>query len=311
MLRLDKLAGGAGAGALVLMSAASQAQEAPPSTSGPTLTFEGKIGTEYNSNVAVQELDANTGQGDWAATLNARGEISGSPVEKLTLRGGYEFSQSLHDEFDAFDIALHRGYGEASYDFSGVTAGVITNLAQANLAGDKYLTFTQVSPYLSHQFNDTLFLRVAYAATDKSFEGRSEREATSNAVSADAYFFLNGTTQYIAVSGKALEEDANDNTLDYGAGSARVRYVQRFAAFDRDLTFRAGVEYEKRDYDASTPSIGAPRSDKRAGVDLSLEAPITENIFVEGAYRYGDYQSNLASADYNEQVTSVKLGVKY
>jgi opacity protein-like surface antigen len=311
MLQFNRLAGSVGAGALVLMSAAAHAQEAAPSTSGPTFTFEGKGGAEYNSNVAVQELDANTGQSDWAATINARGEVSGSPVDKLTLRAGYEFSQSLHEEFDSFDITLHRGYGEASYDFSGVTAGVIANLAQANLAGDKYLTFTQVSPYLSRQFNDTLFLRVAYAASDKTFEGRSARDATSDAVSGDAYFFLNGTKQYIAVSGKALEEDANDSSLDYGAGSARVRYVQRFPAFDRDMTFRAGVEYEKRDYDAPTPSIGAPRSDKRAGVDLSLEAPITDNIFVEGSYRYGDYQSNLASADYNEQVTSVKLGVKY
>lgn len=311
MLRFNTLAGGVGVGALILMSVTARAQEAAPSTSGPAFRFEGKIGAEYNSNVAVQELDANTGQGEWAATLNALGEVSGSPIDKLTLRAGYEFTHSLHEEFDAFDIALHRGYGEASYDFSGVTAGAIANVAQANLAGDQYLTFTQASPYLSRQFNDTLFLRAAYTATDKSFEGRPERDATSNAASADAYFFLNGTKQYIAVSGKALEEDAKDNSLDYGAGSARVRYVQRFPAFDRDVTFRAAVEYEKRDYDAPTPSIGAPRSDKRAGVDLALEAPITDNIFLEGSYRYGDYQSNLASADYNEQVTSVKLGVKY
>lgn len=311
MLRFNKLAGGAGVGALMLMSAAAHAQEAAPSTSGATFRLEGKIGAEYNSNVAVQELDANTGQGDWAATFSALGEVSGSPLDKLKLTAGYEFTQSLHDEFDAFDITLHRAYGEASYDINGATAGVVANVAQANLAGDKYLTFTQVSPYVSHQFNDTLFVRVAYAATDKSFEGRPERDATSNAISGDAYFFLNGTKQYIAVGGKALKEDANDNTLDYDAGSARVRYVQRFAAFERDLTFRAGADYEKRDYKAPTPSIGAPRSDKRAGVDLSLEAPITDNIFVEAAYRYGDYQSNLASADYNEQVASMKLGFKY
>lgn len=311
MDRFSKLAGSAGAGALVLLSAAAHAQGAAPAASGPKFTFEGRIGAEYNSNVAVQELDANTGQGDWAATVSALGEVSGSPVDKLTLRAGYEFSQNLHEEFDAFDITLHRGFAEASYDISGVNVGVIANLAQANLAGDKYLTFAQVSPFVSHQFNDALFLRVAYAATDKSFEGRPARDATSNAVSGDGYVFLNGTTQYIAVSGKATEEDANDDTLDYGAGSARIRYVQRFPAFERDLTFRAGVEYEKRDYDAPTPSIGAPRTDKRAAVDLSLEAPVTDNVFVEGSYRHGDYQSNLISADYNEQVTSVKLGVKY
>ena len=311
MLLQTKLAGGAGAGALVLMAAAAHAQQVAPPTSGPAFTFEGKIGAEYNSNVAVQELDANTGQGDWAATLNAKADVSGSPLDKFKLSAGYEFSQTAHEEFSNLDITLHRIYGDSSYDFSGITAGVVVNVAQANLDGDKYLTVTQVSPYLSHQFNDTLFVRVAYAATDKSFDGRPTRDARSDAISADAYFFLNGSKQYIVISGKAIKEDANDNTLDYDAGSARARYVQRFPAFEREVTFRAGVEYENRDYDAPTPVIGAPRKDKRAGVDLSLEAPINENFFVEASYRYGDYQSNLATADYNEQVTSVKLGVKY
>ena len=127
MIRFSKLSSSAGVGALILMSGAAHAQEAP-TTSGPAFTFEGKIGAEYNSNVAVQELDANTGQGDWAATLNARADVSGAPMDKLKLSAGYEFSQTLHDEFDAFDITLHRLYGDASYDFSGVTAGVMVNL---------------------------------------------------------------------------------------------------------------------------------------------------------------------------------------
>ena len=113
------------------------------------------------------------------------------------------------------------------------------------------------------------------------------------------------------MSGKAIEEDATSDELDFRAGSARVRLVQRFDALDREMTFRAGVEYEQRDYDAPTLAISAPRADERTGVDVSLEAPITENVFVEGSYRFGGYQSNLASADYDEHVTSVKLGAKY
>lgn len=309
MLHIGRLA--SGAGAFLVIAAAAHAQEAAKPETSPAFTFEGRIGAEYNSNVAVQELDASTGQGDWAVTINAQADVSGKPTDKLTLRAGYEFSQNLHQEFDDFDLTVHRGYGEASYDFTGITAGVVGNLAQANLAGDSYLTFTQVSPYLSRQFNDKLFMRVAYAATKKSFEGRPERDATSSAFSADAYIFLDGAKQYVSVSGKATAENANDDTLDYDAGSARVRYVQRFDAFDRELTFRAGAEYERRDYDAPTASIAAPRKDNRAGVDLSVEAPISGSVFVEAAYRYGDYQSNVATADYNEQVTSLKLGAKY
>lgn len=311
MSYLNRLACGVGAGALAMFAATAHAQETAPSGGGPTFRFEGKVGADYNSNVAVQDLDTNTGQSDWAATINGLVEASGQPVDKLTLRGGYEFSQTLHDEFDAFDLTLHRGFAEAAYDFGFVTAGVLGNVAQANLAGEEYLTFTQVSPYVSKQFGDAVFVRASYAATDKSFTGRPERDATSDTLAADVYFFLDGTKRYIAVGGKAIEEDANTDALDFDGGSARVRLVQRFDALGREMTFRAGAEYEQRDYDAPTPSIGAPREDKRTGVDVSLEAPITENWFVEGSYRFGDYQSNLASANYDEQVTSVKLGVKY
>jgi len=311
MSTTSRLATGVGAGALFFLAASAQAQEAPSSDDGPDFVFEGKVGAEYNSNIAVLDLDTNTGQGDWAVTINGLAEVSGKPVDSLTLRAGYEFSQSLHDEFDEFDLTLHRGYAEAGYDFGFATLGVLGNVAQASLDGDEYLTFTQISPYVSRQFGNALLLRLSYAATDKSFEGRPERDATSDTIAGDAYFFLDGTKRYIAVSGKAIEEDAVSDELDFTGGSARVRLVQRFDAFDREVTLRAGAEYEQRDYDAPTVPIGAPRQDKRTGLDVSLEAPITDNLFIEGSYRYGDYRSNLSAADYNEHVTSVKLGVKY
>lgn len=302
---------GLGMTALALFSASAHAQEQNDADKEFDILVEGKAGVEYNSNVAVLDLDTNTGEGGWLATLNGTLEVSGNPTDKLLLRGGYEFSQTLHEEFDAFDLTLHRGYAEAGYDLGPVTVGVLGNLAQASLQGDEYLTFTQVSPYLSHQFGDALFLRLSYAATDKSFEGRPQRDATSDAVGADAYVFLNGTKRYLAIAGKAIEEDANSDEFDYSGGSARVRLVERFDALDREITLRTGVEFEQRDYDATYPGIGAPREDKRTALDVSLEAPVANNVFVEGSYRYGAYDSNLATANYDEHVTSLKLGVKY
>ena len=314
MFRTSKLGSGLSIGAIALLSAAAHAQETTAfdgGDGGVDILLEAKAGLEYNSNVAVLDLDTNTGEGDWAATFNGLLDVSGNPVDQLVLRGGYEFSQTVHDEFSAFDLALHRGYADAAYDFGFATLGILGNLAQANLDGDAYLTFGQISPYLSHQFGDTLFVRLSYAATDKSFEGRPERDASSDTIAADAYFFLDGTTRYIVVAGKAIEEDAMSDEFDFSGGSARIRFVQRFDAMDREVTLRTGVEYEQRDYEASAVGIGAPREDKRTGVEVSLEAPIVDNIFLEGSYRYGGYQSNLTTADYDEHVTSLKVGVKY
>src|SRR5690349_17894167 len=136
MGHIDRALGLAGAGAIIFFGPQAFAQDAPSKATGTTFRFEGRLGAEYNSNVAVSDIDANTGQGDWAATINLLAEATLIPVEKLTLRAGYEFSQSLHQDLDAFDLALHRGYAEIAYDFDVVTVGVLGNLAQANLDGN-------------------------------------------------------------------------------------------------------------------------------------------------------------------------------
>jgi len=309
MIRFDRFM--CGLAAMAGMAGVPTLAQEAGGVSGTSFRFEGRVGAEYNSNVAVADLDTNTGEGDWAATVNLLAEATLIPVNKLTLRGGYDFSQTLHNEFDAFDLTIHRGYAEFAYDFDAVTAGVLGNLAQASLDGDEYLTYSQVSPYLSKQFGETMFLRGAYAATKKEFDGRPTRDADQEAVSVDAYFFLDGVKRYVALGGKRMEEDANSDEFDWSGGSGKVRLVQRFDAMGREMTFRAGAEYEQRDYDNVTPAIGAPREDKRTMLDLSLEAPFGERFFAEASYKYGDYSSNLASADFDEHVGAIKIGVKY
>jgi len=310
MGQMRRALGLTGAGAFAVLAPLAYAQESAPAK-GATFKFEGRLGAEYNSNVAVADLDTNTGQGDWAGTINLLAEATLIPVDKLTLRAGYDFSQSLHQEFDTFDLAIHRGYAEIAYDFDAVTVGVLANLAQANLDGDEYLTYSQVSPYLSKQFGNTLFLRAAYASTDKEFEGRPQRDATSDALQLDGYFFLDGVQRYFVLGGKATEEDATAPEFDYSSGTFKARFVQRFDSFGREMTFRIGAEYEDRDYDNVTPSIGATRSDKRTVIDTQLEIPFGKTFFSEISYKYGNYSSNLASADYDEHVGAIKIGVRY
>jgi hypothetical protein len=312
MRRTKALCGLMGVGVCAALAAPSHAQESGAQTV-PTSSFrfEGSVGAEYNSNVNVADLDTSTGQGDWAGTINLLAEGTFHPVQAMTLRAGYDFSQTLHQDFDTFDLTLHRGYAEAAYDFDIVTVGVLGNLALAQLDGDDYLTYSQVSPYISKQFGNSLFLRGSYAYTDKEFDGRPTRDATSDAFQLDSYIFLDGVKRYFVLGVKHVDEDAVSSELDYGGNTGKVRFQQRFDALDREMIFRAGVEYEDRDYDNVTLSIGAPRSDQRTTFDLSLEAPISEHFFTELSYRHGGYKSNLASADYDEDVGAIRIGVRY
>jgi hypothetical protein len=312
MTHLKRALGLAGAGVFACLATplAAHAQ----STSNDKLSFklEGRVGGEYNSNVSIEDLDANTGEGDWAATINALAEVQLLPVDKLTLRAGYDFSQTIHEEFSAFDLTIQRPYAEIAYDFDLVTVGVLGNWATADLDGDEYLTYTQYQPYISKQFGNTLFLRGAYSSTEKDFTGVANdlRDATSDAYQFDSYFFLDGVQQYLIAGAKITEEDATGPEYDYSSATGRIRFVQRFDALGQEMTLRIGAEYEDRDYDNITPLIGAPRSDQRTVLDLSLDIPLGEKFFAETYYKYGNYSSNLQSANYDEHIAGVRLGVK-
>lgn len=285
-----------------------------------TFKLEGRVGGEYSSNVAVSDLDTNTGEGDWAGTVNLLAEAQLIPVDKLTLRAGFDFTQTLHNEFNAFDLTIARPYAEIAYDFDFLTVGVLGNYAAASLDGDEYLTYTQISPYVSKQFGNQFFLRIAYASTEKEFENQPptpllDRDATADSVQVDGYIFLDGVKRYLVLGAKAAEEDADSDAFDYSSSTGRIRFVQRFDGFGREMTFRIGAEYEDRSYDSTLslipPSGGATREDKRTVLDLSLDIPFGDHFFSEVTYKYGNYDSNQTSAAYDEHVAAVKFGVKY
>jgi hypothetical protein len=286
-----------------------------------TFKFEGRVGGEYSSNVSVQELDQNTGGSDWAGTINLLAEAQLIPVDKLTLRAGFDFTQTLHNEFSAFDLTIARPYAEIAYDFDFLTLGVLGNYAAASLDGDEYLTYTQISPYVSKQFGNEFFLRVAYASTEKTFENQPQppnplldRDATADSVQVDGYIFLDGVKRYVVLGAKAAEEDADSDAFDYTSGTGRIRFVQRFDAMGKEMTLRLGAEYEQRDYDSTLslipPSGGATREDKRTVLDVQLDIPLGETFFSEVSYKYGNYASNQSSADYDEHVAAIKFGVR-
>jgi hypothetical protein len=286
-----------------------------------TFKFEGRVGGEYSSNVSVQELDQNTGGSDWAGTINLLAEAQLIPVDKLTLRAGFDFTQTLHNEFSAFDLTIARPYAEIAYDFDLLTVGVLGNYAAASLDGDEYLTYTQISPYISKQFGNAFFLRAAYASTEKTFENQPQppnplldRDATVDSVQVDGYIFLDGVKRYVVLGAKAAEEDADSDAFDYSSGTGRIRFVQRFDAMGKEMTLRLGAEYEQRDYDSTLslipPSGGATREDKRTVLDVQLDIPLGETFFSEVSYKYGNYSSNQSSADYDEHLAAIKFGVR-
>ncbi|HJR70114.1 MAG TPA: surface lipoprotein assembly modifier [Gammaproteobacteria bacterium] len=290
---------------------AAAAQDAvTPTTQDRAVAINLGAGFEYDSNVAVLELDTSTNAGDRAALLDFGIAYDKAGTGRFDVQAGYDFSQSLHDDFDAFDVRIHRGSATLSYDLGRVDIGTTLQHAYAELDGSEFLTLKQISPYLSKLVGQRLFLRFSYAHSDKEFASSPSRAATADALSSDVYVFVDGLTTYLLFGYRHDDEDAIDAQFDYGGDMFRVQLTKRLNR-ERELTLRTSVRVEDRDYDSPTPSIGAPRRDDRTRLEVSLEVPMGERTVAQIAYEHADNRSNLPSVDFAENVVSVRFRTRF
>jgi hypothetical protein len=288
---------------------ATAAAQDPTQTANDARPVSFRLGTgiEYDSNVAVLELDTSTDAGDRSLLLDFGVGYDKPDSGKFDVQAGYDFSQSLHDDFDSFDVRIHRGSGTLSYDLGRVDIGATLQHAVAELDGKEFLTLQQISPYVSQLVGRRLFLRFAYAHSDKDFAGNPTRSANADALSADAYVFIDGLRTYFVFGVRVDDENAIDSQFDYGGETLRAQLVKRLMAGERELTLRTSLRFENRDYDSPTLSIGNPRRDDRRQLELSLDMPLGERTTAQVVYEHADWSSNLPSVDFAENVWSLKF----
>jgi hypothetical protein len=275
------------------------------------VSFEVGTGLEIDSNVAVLELDSTSNAGDTAALLDFGVGYDRPSHGAFDLKAGYDFTQSLHDDFDEFDVRIHRGSGTLSYDLGRVDVGANLQYALAELDGREFLTLAQTSPYVSTLLGKRLFLRFAYAYSDKSFAGNFTRDAISDSLSADAYVFVDGLKTYLVFGYHLDDEDALDRQLDYSGHKLNVQLSHRLKAGSREITLKTYLRHEARDYDAPTLSIGAPREDDRYQLEASAELPLTARVRARVGYKHADNRSNLPSVDFGENVYSLTFSATF
>lgn len=292
--------------ALGLPHAAAAGEDAEP---GP-FSLEFGAGVEYDSNVAVLELDTSSGEGDLAALIEFHLGFDKSLTKRLKVDLGYDFSQSLHDEFDQFDIAIHRGSAGMEYDFGGVDAGASFQYADAALDGDEYLVLRQVSPHLSRLFGKRLFGRLAWTHTDKKFATSPGRDATSDGPGVDVFVFLDGVKRYLTLGYQIQDEHALDDQFDNTGSRLKLQFAARTARGSRETSWKTGLRYESRNYRDGLLPLGPPREDDRYRFDAEVEVSLARHGFFRFRYEYADNRSNLASVDFDEHVASIAFGAK-
>lgn len=270
-------------------------------------SFSAGFGVKHDSQVAVQELDTSSGEGDFAALLDLGVGYRHTLTGKATLRADYALSHTQYHDLTDFNLTIQRGSVEAAYDFAAVDAGVAYHYIDARLDGDGFLVMQQTTPYVARLFGNGVYLRGSYSYTDKRFDDNATRDARNDALSGDAFVFFNDMKTYVVVGYKHNWEEARDAQFDYRGGqvSAQVNHKVGFA--DRELRLRSRVRYESRNYDDVSADIGRERGDDRYRFDVGVAFPVVSAFTATVQYEYADNRSNLPSADFTQHMISLRL----
>ncbi|MBY0423329.1 MAG: hypothetical protein K2Q06_13560 [Parvularculaceae bacterium] len=291
--------------------AQTEANQSDAKKRASPISVEVTAGAEYDSNVSVNDIDTNTGSDDFAAVFD--GDVSFAPDlgEGTSLELGYGFSQSLYNEFDAFNLQSHLVTADLSREYKGFEFGGAYRFSHARLGGAPFLTMHQIAPYFSRFLGESVYVRAEYAYSDKNFIGRTDRDARTHAGSGDVYFFMRGAKTYFSAGYKYESENAVDPQFDYVGHGARIRLSHKIPMGRRFVTMKAGYRFEDRSYSAPTPSIGVARQDQRHRLQSEVEIPIDDTFFARLEFEHADFQSNLPSADFTQNVGSAKLGARF
>jgi len=265
------------------------------------------VGTEYDNNVAIDELDASSNQSDYALTLDAELSVDKPLTDSTELGLSYDFSQNLYREFDEVDRQTHILGANLEQDFSAADAGLTLFYIDSRLAGDSFLQLFRVSPSVSGFIGKKWFARGAYVYSSKTLEQNRNRNAQTNAGEADLYFFRRGLRSYFNLGYRYRVENAQAEQFDYQSNSVKLRYVHRIELRRRSIKLEFAWRYEDRDYDSLTPSIAMKRADQRQRIQVDAEIPVMENAAVQIYAGFGDYTSNYNPADYDQSIVGSRF----
>lgn len=278
---------------------------------GAKVKFELETGAEYDSNLAVAELDQYSAASDWAIIANARLSGQWKPSANASIKGGVSYNSKTWQDLGNYDLAIPQFFIDGNYDFFWATLGASYHHADAKLDGTDFLTLQQSSLYISRLFNKRIYLRGAVNYQEKDFPAFAERNAHNLALGGDMFIFFNKAKTFVALGFNRDDEEAIADHFGYDGTTLKTSINHRFSLWDKESKIQLGVRYEDRDYAAVNPELEAVRADTRKIANIEWQIETTEWLTLATKLERGDYQSNLEIADYSETLASVTLKASF
>ncbi len=298
----------AGAAAVMCADASAQENDTPFNVSV-------SAGYEFDSNLTVDAIDSTSNVGDEAFVFDATLGLDLIDTDEVGFSVGYDFYQSAHNDLDEFDMAIHGFNADGRYSLDRVDLGGTFMYNTIKLGGENFMDMVTVQPNIGYLTgNNKVYLLGAYEYQKQTFKqfALRGRDAKRHSVSGKAIFILGGGS-----TATAGYEWTDHNTSDPGYAytghgiDLGLKVPVDFGS--RETTLRGDYRFQDRSYGIASRRYnpGANRDDKRHSFSVSWQVPITNGFFAEAEYEYINSISNYEVVDYNESITTLKIGWEF
>jgi Flp pilus assembly protein TadD len=272
---------------------------------GKRWSIHASLATEYDDEVAQAEIDTTSGTSDFALVAEFGGTYALIDRGEWGLEVGYDFFQSLYADESDFDLQSHTLMADVTRELGDAAAGLGYRAAFATLDGDDFLDISALRPSLGWSLTPELYLEFALEAQDRDFDD-SDRDADRLRYGLAAFVFP-GNASRLRLAANWIEDDADGNEFDFDGYELAIGVRAPIAVTDRETHLEARFEYERRDYDEVTPSIGRERDDRQSLFALALEHALNRQVSARLEWERTDSDSNLSSVDYRQNIFRLQL----
>ena len=277
-------------------------------------SLSASLGYEFDSNLTVDAIDNTSNVGDEALVIDASVGFDFVDNEKFGVSAGYDFYQSSHNDLTEFDMVIHGFNADTRYSLDRTDFGFTVMFNDIQLGGESFMDMTTVRPNVGYLFgSNTVYLLGAYEYQKQNFDliDLQGREATRHSGSIKSIFILGGG-KTATIGYEYNDHSTVDPGFSYKGHNFDASVKIPADMFNRETIFRAGYRFQNRDYDAASldynPEI---REDRRHTFSTSWEVPLGAGFTGEVEFEYISSISNFEPVDYNESITTFKIGWEF
>ena len=155
------------------------------------------------------------------------------------------------------------------------------------------------------------YVTLNYSYQHKNFFAVNDRDAEQHGMGINNYIFFNDEQSYVIMSYRYEDENTESSEFDYKGHYFTTGLSSKFSGYSLSPKVYAKYEFYFKDYDSVTASIGQKRRDERHTVSLGGSVMFTKYVSANVEYQYIESNSNLVFSDYDENILTIDLAVKF